>query len=312
MLFQPLFRKFELAIQLKRFDENAELREKRDKILTRLRGNLKQTFEHFPQGSYAMGTGVKPLNGDYDIDVGIVFNIDYRAYDPVIVKGWVHSAVETHTARVEWRRPCITVYYQEGGEPIYHVDLAILAKDPYSNGLRLALGKEHSSAELRQWQPDDRRGFMQAIEQRFSGEDAAQFRRAIRYLKRWKDVHFAREGRAAPTGLCLTVAAYLWFQPARGYTNGQLEYDDLGALSSLVLAMLRNFRHVWDNGRTMPRLSLTFPNAPHDDVCERMTNQQMLEFHGRLTELSAWLEEARRAGAVEPLRRAFGKDFPEK
>jgi hypothetical protein len=313
MSFQPLFRKFELAIQLKRFDENKELRDKRDKILTRLRDNMQQTFEPFPQGSYAMGTGVKPLNGDYDIDVGLVFNIDYRAYDPVTVKGWVYSAVEKHTARVEWRRPCITVYYQEGGEPIYHVDLAILAKDPYSSNLRLALGKQHSSADQRQWQPDDRRGFMEAIERRFSGEDAGQFRRVIRYLKRWRDEHFASEGRAAPTGLCLTVAAYLWFQPARGYTNGQLEYDDLGAVHALVLSMLSNFRHVWDSdGRSTPRISLTFPKAPNDDVCGRMTNQQMLEFHGRLTQLSAWLEEARRSGVVAPLRRAFGKDFPEK
>jgi len=68
MSLQSPFMKFHEAILLKRFDENAELREKRDRILKRLRDNLSVTFEPFNQGSYSMGTGIKPLDGDYDID----------------------------------------------------------------------------------------------------------------------------------------------------------------------------------------------------------------------------------------------------
>src|SRR5262245_46723030 len=119
MLLQPLFRRFEENIKLARFDENAELREKRDRVLKRMRENMQMKFEWFNQGSYAMGTGIKPLDGDYDIDIGIVFDIDRRKYDPVTVKQWVYKAVEKHTGRVEWRRPCITVYYQQAGEGLY-------------------------------------------------------------------------------------------------------------------------------------------------------------------------------------------------
>ncbi len=313
MSFQPLFRRFHEVIQLKRFDENAELREKRDAALTRLRDKLhpQHKFDWFNQGSYAMGTGIKPVGGDYDIDIGIVFDINYRDHDPVTVKGWVFSAVGNHTARVEWRRPCITVYYQKAGEAIYHIDLAILAKDPSSNGLCLALGKQHSSADMRQWQPDDRNGFIKSIEQKFSGEDAGQLRRVIRYLKRWKNVQFASEGRAAPTGLGLTIAAYSWFYPTSGYVNGQLEHDDLGATLALVGSMLSSFtQRRGSDGRSTPRLTLTFPTAPHDDVCARMSDQQMLEFQQRLTQLRTWLEEARRLGLVAPLQRAFGDQFP--
>ena len=315
MIFQPLFRRFHEIIQLKRFDEHAELREKRDAVLKRLRDNLqpKHKFEWFNQGSYAMSTGIKPLDGDYDIDIGVVFDVNHRDHDPVTVKGWVYSAVENHTKRVEWRRPCITVYYQKDGEAIYHVDLAILAKDPYSNGLYLALGKQHSSDDMRRWQPDDRSGFMKAIEQKFSGEDAGQFRRVICYLKRWKSVQFASEGRAAPTGLCLTIAAYSWFRPTRAYSSSQLDYDDLGATLALVGSMLSSFTQRWgSDGRPTPRLTLTFPTAPHDDVCARMSDQQMLEFHQRLMQLRTWLEEARRSSSVTSLQRAFGDQFPAK
>jgi hypothetical protein len=314
MSFQPLFRKFNEAIQLTNFNKNAELRKKRDAILDRLRKGLspQHKFTWFNQGSYQVGTGVRPLKGDYDIDVGIEFPASYRDHDPVIVKGWVYEAVKPHTARVEWRNPCITVYYQEGGEPIYHVDLAVLAKDPDSKGHFLALGKQHSSADLRKWQPDHRKSFMEDIENKFSGEDAGQLCRVIRYLKRWRHVHFASEGSAAPTGISLTIAAYLWFRPTK-VPSSQLDYDDLGATTKLVGSMLGNFRPVQgSNGGGASRLTLPFPRIPHDDVCKRMSNQQMQELHGRLVQLRTWLEEARRSGSPELLQRAFGSQFPAK
>lgn len=313
MSLQPLFRRFHEAIQLKNFGENAELREKRDRVLKRLRDNLARTFEPFNQGSYAMGTGIKPINGDYDIDIGVVFDLDCETFDPVTVKGWVHEAVKSHTARVEWRRPCITVYYSEAGEPIYHIDLAVFRKDPVAVGgpLRLALGKQHSQQSERQWQPDGRQGFMELVKNRFSNsEDATQFRRVIRYLKRWKDVHFPSEGRWAPSGHALTVAAYHWFSPSiQGWGQG---YDDLGATFGLVQNMLQHFRGVYADGAWSERLSLSSPVAPHDDVFARMTGEQMKQFKERLIKLSGWLTEARQTGSTAPLRRAFGTDFPEK
>jgi hypothetical protein len=312
MSFQSLFRRFHEAIQRKRSQEDAELREKRDRILKRLRDNVKPTFEPFNQGSYEMGTGVKPLNGDYDIDVGIRFNVDYQSHDPMEVKGWVYKAVQEHTARVEWRRPCITVYYQESRKAIYHVDLAVFAKDPASSRLRLALGKENAAADHKQWQEDDRLGFMEDLERRYSGEDAGQLRRVVRYLKRWKDLHFPSEGRAAPSGLALTVAAFSWFHPTTAHRNREREYDDCRGTNTLVSSMLGRFEQILDNGRYVPRLRLTFPRAPSDDVFARMSNQQMLELHGRLKQLHAWLEEAQSKGSTAPLRRAFGDAFPEK
>nr|BDT34185.1 nucleotidyltransferase [Myxococcus sp. MH1] len=320
MSMQPLFRTFHEAIKLKRFSENAELIEKRDRVLTRIRENIRgpkgerMTFQPFDQGSYAMGTGIKPLGGDYDIDVGIEFSFSYRDYTPVEVKGWVYEAIKTHTKRVEWRRPCLTVYYQQEREPIYHVDLAIMARDPGTGGLRLAVGKQHSAADQQEWQADDRKGFMAAVENQFTGEDAEQFRRVIRYLKRWKDQHFSLEGSAAPTGLSLTVAAYKWFRPMARFAGEGREYDDLNATSALVDAMINGFGSTWNpsTARNTPRLSLLFPKAPHDDVFKWMTHQQMVEFHARLLTLNRLLASARSTGTTAPLRQAFGDEFPAK
>ncbi|WP_434387952.1 nucleotidyltransferase domain-containing protein [Melittangium boletus] len=314
MSLQPLFRKFHELIQLKQYDQNAELRQKRDAILERLRNGLRpRTFEFFNQGSYAMGTGIKPAPGshdyDYDIDIGVVFDLDPRTTDSHAVKEWVFKAVHGHTQDVQWRNPCITVNYQQAREPKYHVDLAVMARDS-SGRLHLALCKQHAQADLRKWQLDDRQGFIEAIKGRFRDpEDDFQFRRVVRYLKRWKNEHFSREGHAAPSGLSLTVAAHQWFSPVKSHTHQGVVHDDLAATTALVNKMLQGFQSTWDS-QGHSRLVLRFPYAPQDDVLARMSHQQMFEFRGRLEKLRGGLEEARLSQSAAPLQRAFGSQFP--
>src|SRR5690242_2199276 len=95
---QKHFRQFDEQIKLKRYDENATLAEKRDRVLKTLSDGIKKQREEgeaipdyrtFNQGSYDVGTGVKPLNGDFDIDVGVEFELGHAQHDPVAVKNWV-------------------------------------------------------------------------------------------------------------------------------------------------------------------------------------------------------------------------------
>ena len=327
MSLQSLFMRFHEAIQLKRFDENAELREKRDRILRRLRENLPSsvTFDWFNQGSYAMGTGIKPLDGDYDIDIGIILNNVVRSSNPYrdrskdkdfkTVKGWIYNAIRAHTSQVDWRRPCITVYYKEAGEIIYHVDLAVMVRDDqHPAQLYLALGDEHESPSTCEWQLDDRQGFMDAVESKCAGEDGAQFRRVVRYLKRWKDENFPKNGHAAPTGLSLTVAAYYSFSPRRTteYYSGRVSYDDLSATLTVANWIRGRFSQTWATslGSIVHTVSLAFPFAPGDDVFGKMTQQQQEEFYQRLGQLISDLEQAQATGNAGYLHRIFGDDFP--
>ena len=69
--------------KIKLSEENQELRNKRDILLNKLRKNISDkaaSFTTFNQGSYAMGTGIKPDDGDFDIDVGLKFDIDHDDY----------------------------------------------------------------------------------------------------------------------------------------------------------------------------------------------------------------------------------------
>lgn len=203
------------------------LREKRDTVLERLKdrlvalrkeGSSVPRFEWFLQGSYQMGTGINPAEGHYDIDIGLCFACPRTQFkDPVELKTLVHRALNGHTREVAIRRSCVTVYYQRGGEPVYHVDLAIYTQEPKFFGghdLFIAKGKLNSEESYRLWEPSNPQGLIRWVEKRFpDADDERQFLRVIRALKRWKGENFKADGASAPSGIMLTVAAGKLFQP---------------------------------------------------------------------------------------------------
>ncbi|MEM9540753.1 MAG: nucleotidyltransferase [Cyanobacteria bacterium P01_E01_bin.42] len=325
---QSHMRQFHDTIKLKRFEENEKLREKKKIVLDRLKSGLNKRFadnnlnppsyKDFNQGSYAMGTGIKPLDGDYDIDVGLHLNISKEDYpDPVEVKKWVYESLENHTKKVEIRRPCVTVFYQKKDEPIYHVDLAIYVNDD-NETMYLAKGKRKSKKEHRIWEESDPHGLSDLIKDRFEdSKNAEQFRRTIRYLKRWKDYKFSSDGNAAPIGIGITVAAYHWFVPKSKITDSfsfKKEYDDLDALSCFVRAMICRFHRKYVEDQEYYRLTVQLPVVPHSDLFEKMGDRQMTSFKTKLEKLSEVIQEAQnKADPIEAcklLKEQFGDDFP--
>lgn len=326
---QPQFEQFHEAIKLRRFGENEILRDKRDIIRRKLEKRLPQVFEDHDeevpefrfrdQGSYEFGTGVKPLDGDYDIDQGLYFTMSSDSYpDPVVLKKSVYTALFGHTANVRIRRSCVTVSYQEDGEPIYHVDIAIYvdgSEEPDGKA-RLAKGHENSADEYRVWELSEPQALIDLIEGKFTDNHRAQFRRVIQYLKRWRDENFSLDGHAAPLGIGLTVAAYYDLNCRYSdYFTGKP--DDRAALRDLVATILGRFITVEaDLGTPQPnrRFSLLLPVEPHNDLFERMTDAQMTVLETKLSQLQDALDAAE--DAVDPvlacrgLRNVFGEDFP--
>jgi predicted nucleotidyltransferase len=328
---QKDFESFDDEIRLGRLTENKTLRDKRDAVLEQLERGIKDLrekgqeipeYETFAQGSYAMGTGVKPADGDYDIDIGVIFDLAKADRDPVAVKKWVYEALKDHTQRVEVRRSCVTVFYQRNDEPIFHVDLAVYSnskKNP-DGKLYLAKGRLDSEAKYRVWEESDPQGLIDAIDKRFTDADSPQFRRVVRALKRWKTERFVLAGSGAPTGIALTICAYQWFRAAyrvEDVVSQKRRHHDLEALRTLVGAMLSRFvdsvynETTDDTGR---RLSVILPVAPRCDLFAKMTANQMATLETRLKKLKETLDAAEtdpdRRTACERLRKQFGDAFP--
>ena len=254
-ILQAQFKKFHETIRIKNLkedeDSNYHLRQKRDMLINELRAYFdekwkdnpeeKPRFEWFNQGSYSMGTGVIPLaENDFDIDIGLSFKVAKFDYpDPVTIKNLVYEALQNSFRTVEMRMPCVRVQYTKAGENRYHVDFAIYS-DKECNGdeqTYIAKGKLYSASENRIWEVSCPRELKKKIDNKFSNvSEKKQFKRIIRYLKRWKDNTFASSGNSAPTGIALTALAYDWFQPDISYDSFSSEVisNDLSALKNFI------------------------------------------------------------------------------
>ena len=320
---QTYFNKFHNTIQ-RSYDEGSILREKRDLLLRDIRDGLRRyfqdaglripRFDDFNQGSYAMGTGIAPLPGeDYDIDVGLIFHIPKENYSSVKVKQWVHNALQSGNRTVEYKRPCVRVQYHRAGEESYHVDLAVYSESNsyWDNQTYLAKGFLGSAPENQIWEIAEPKRWIETFQQNFQNRegDRNQFRRVIRFLKRWKDFKFRSDGNGRLTGIAITACAFNWFQVGTRYNSytGRSEYDDLTALKNLSQAIIDRF--TWTG-----RMSVKLPVQPGNDLFEKMSNKQMENFKDRLEMLRDSLTQVE--WTVEPLtacqllQNVFGDDFP--
>lgn len=330
---QKQFEQFDDSIRLTRLKENKELIQKRDIILEKLRNAFAQLreegetvprFEFINQGSYEMGTGIHPAEGqDYDIDVGLKFNCAKSDYpNPIDLKDLVAKALEDHTELgTEIRNSCVTVKYTRDGAQAFHVDLAVYTYDDPDRATKrlfIAKGKPGADEKKRSWEESDPDGLILWVEQRFTGMEQDQFLRIIRALKRWKTEKFKTDGQNAPSGIGLTVAAGQWFQPCikRDAFAARTRCDDLEALRGFVATLISKFQVVGtkQDGTPVYRLFVAVPVAPGADIFTKMKDGQMTTFRERLLQLQKKLDDATRdpdpVTACQTVRDAFGSKFP--
>lgn len=328
---QKQFEEFHDNIKLKRFKENKTLRDKRDIITDKIKAGIKKKFkdegktvpslEFIDQGSYTTDLGIKPEDGDYDIDEGVIFDLYKEDYsDPVEPKKWIRDIMDGHTSiPAKIKNPCITITYTLEGEPAYHVDLPIYFKSKNDDKLYLARGKKTSSAENKEWEVSDPEGLNKHINNAFSGDAKKQFKRVVRYLKKWKDICFSSVGNERPPSIGITIAATNLFNYKQSYNSvkGKYEDDDMSALSDLVWNISACFEDTWDRDREewLKTISIDLPVEPDDcNIFEKMTNLQMNNFYNKLEELYSALQEAvdkdDAHDACEILEKYFGDKFP--
>lgn len=287
MDFQRLFERFHQTILLTDHDY-ALVRQVRDRILSEFRssGSNAWTFQTYNWGSYEMGTGIKPLQDqDYDVDLGLVFNVRPGSVDSQQLKRSVYSTLASAGYNPDWKRPCISLAFNG-----FHIDMSVCARE--GNRLFLAEGKQYDGSA--RWRPDGMEWFVQLISEHPNRSDSHQFRRIIRYLKRWKDIHFRYDGMKGPVGLALTVMAYRWFNPQPS--------NDLRALQIVVKQAIEYF----DAGYT----TLKFPYEPNDDLLRKMSGDQVNQMGRRFDQLSRWLNDAVNYQRTGCLVQAFGDSFP--
>ena len=289
------------------YEINETLREKKDIIVRRVKKHLEKNNRpqcvEFIQGSYKMKVGICAVEGlEYDIDVGLRFSFDESKYTAETVREWVFEAVDGHTETVEQKPSCIRVVYADG----YHVDLVSYAwwddenkKEQY----RLA-------HESKGWRPADPPGLVQHVvdarkpfaDTKDTGTQTDQFRRVVRYLKRWNDRAIPFESKNRPSGIALVLLTERHLSGPRTTWDGLS--DDRSALEQVAYAATN----------TIGRISIRKPTPEYEDIFGSISDNEMNKLKERFGKLHTALVDAKNAADVETaskrLREVFGDDFP--
>lgn len=328
---QKQFEEFHDAIKLKRLKENKGLREKRDIITDKIKNGVKTKFEEtekdapslefIDQGSYAVDLGIVPEDKDYDIDEGVIFDLYKEDYtDSVELKKMIRDILENHTnTPPKIKNPCVTITYSLDDEPAYHVDLPVYLKSKYNNNLYLAWGKEFANKDNKYWDLADPEGLNDHIKNSFTVDAKKQFKRVVRYMKKWKDVCFNSTGNSRPPSIGITIAAVDLFSHKQSYNSlsGKFKDDDLGALKDFVSKFKNKFILKWDYDleKSFYTIEYNLPVQPYSNVFSKMSNNQMDSFYQKLNELENALSEAE--GKSDPHEackvlspKYFGDKFP--
>jgi len=269
------------------------LREGRDAIRDRIRKyfreNLKVKSPKFlGQGSYAMGTTVNPLDGEFDIDDGVYLqhldeNDDTKWPAPETVHTWLVKATDGHTNdKPIDKRTCVRVRY--AGQ--YHMDFPAYAN--LNGQYKLAekgkkIWPQSDPVALTAW-------FKESV--RMHGE---QLRKAVRYLKAWADFQSGRRGKM-PSGLILTVLAAQCFHAD--------ERDDvaLANLAQSISYVIRPVFYVYN------------PVDIKEELTVRMTNDQKARFQEAISDLALdaakTIDTDNREEASKLWRKQLGDRFP--
>jgi hypothetical protein len=304
---QALFERFHQDIRTY-YEINDELREKKDIIVDRVKAHLakhgRPGCTPYLQGSYKMKVGILALDGaEYDIDVGLRFNFDASERTAAEVRRWVFEAVDGHTEDVEPRGPCIRVTYADD----YHVDLVCYAHWDDALGAT----QYRLAHKTRGWVPADPPKLVEHVRNARAPfedtDDAAtrtdQFRRVVRYLKRWNDHTFDGPADDKPTGLALLLLAEKHLTtPATTLFEGAP--DDRAAVERVARAA----------AATVGRIQATKPTPEYEDMFGRISEDGIVALKSRFGVLRDALVAAIRAEteaeACKELKKVFGEDFP--
>lgn len=182
-------------------NQKEELRKSREALADKIKDHFKEKSRKVPvfrqQGSFDMGTIVKPIDGEYDLDYGVYlqgYSDDEDEWSaPATVHNWIIDAVKNHTKTPpENKKTCVRVIFKGS----YHIDLPIYIESKSKCKLaHLEKGWIQSqSKNITEW-------FQEQVIDKGSA-----LRDVVKILKGWADHQGTKRGKM-PSGLALTILA---------------------------------------------------------------------------------------------------------
>ena len=294
MTIQTQFNTFHKRIKLGRKDPDyKKARERDDSITAKVKTEYKNkgyaVIDDFLVGSHGTNTAIRPLSGDMDIDRALVIDDDKAPENPIEPKNTTLSVLEDRGFKNALiKKPCVTADYASDNVHIDYPTYKKSGKDYY-----LAVGKKNSDENNREWGIADPIGLRDWINNRSSygdndKEKQNQYRRLVRYLKRWRDNKFSEPTRSKVYSIGLTVMAK---ECLSNEIDADGEPNDLKALRMTVDKMLnRNYFCLVDSKEGRYKVRVDLPVKPGRDIFENSGTETGTQFRNKLNKMSEKLK----------------------
>ncbi|MDC5143794.1 nucleotidyltransferase [Acinetobacter baumannii] len=318
MSLQNKFNTFNQRIYLTRHDsEYSNAREKDDSITAAIKAKFKEkgypVIDNFVQGSLATYTTIKEPGKDFDIDRAIVIDYEDSPSDPLVPKKVIFEILEDRGFQnAKIKKPCVTADYKFKN---LHIDIPVYRKNSWG-GYELAVGKKDSGTEHKSWSESSPKELIDWVNNSslygvYATEKLHQFRRLVRYLKRWRNIKFSKDVCRKIYSIGLTVMVKQHFKPsidADGFPN------DLLALKATIDSILDWSGYFQWHSDDQWKVKVELPVYPSRDIFHGSSLNTGTRFRNQLTNLRSTLQDvidtSDETEQCSLLIKVFGDDFP--
>lgn len=215
----------------------------------------------YPQGSFALGTVVRPISGkdDYDLDLVCELSISKNPINQHDLKKIVGNAVKGYALNNNMKPPkeknrCWQLVYADGAN--FHMDILPAIPAQPQDGTKINI----PDRDLQEWSDSNPRGYQNWFQERMNCMDATNIEKnrlvesgiyakvddipdyevktplqqAIQILKRHRDIMFEKRPNEKPISIIITTLA------AQAYSG---ESNIVDALLSVLYGMRENIEY---------------------------------------------------------------------
>lgn len=196
----------------------------------------------YPQGSFQLGTVVKPLNEDEQYDVDLVVLVKTPYYEAESLRDEVRKLLESHgryEGKIENKKPCIRIQYADSSQ--FHMDIASAQdiskqEDSSINIARFDGEKEYfyeisnpkgyiewfkNAMQFEELQKSQKHLFESCqtdVERLELSRTRTPLQKAIQILKRHRDIYFSNKDNSddRPSSIVITTLCAMAYEDSRG------------------------------------------------------------------------------------------------
>jgi hypothetical protein len=199
--------------------------------LNRLLENTESPFRYFqpliyPQGSMALGTTVKPIDGPHDLDFVLQLSRDHHVVDPMALIHTLYDFLRQHSIygpMTSLKNRCVSIEYADE----FHADVLPACRDSAGSGSCIKI----PDRTLKGWSESNPLGYIEWFKQRsrivlggrvlgkavpIPPQEAVgeknTLQLVVQLIKRWRDLCYADDRQLAPRSVLLTTVAVLAYR----------------------------------------------------------------------------------------------------